>query len=88
MADGQDASGIVVVPHDEDAQLFQMVKHFRVVGRREAGSPIEMNRLGRWEHAKSVWPSLILAFPRSAGVAVLPMELDRGQNPQADSRDY
>ena len=25
MADGQDASGIVVVPHDEDAQWFQMV---------------------------------------------------------------
>ena len=66
--DGETARGVVVVPHDPGARWWPLVRHFAVAGRWPEGSDhLEVNRLGRWESTKSLRPSLILTFPRSAG---------------------
>ena len=70
---GDFISGIVVVPFDESAGWWPLTKHFSVVGRRWAGSSVEISRFGKWESALSVRDSVILAFPRAAGEATSPM---------------
>lgn len=62
------ASGLVIVPHDERARWWPLTRHFRVVGRWPEGSGhLEANRVGKWERTSATRASLILAFPRSAG---------------------
>lgn len=68
--DCQDARGVVVVPHDEGAKWWRLVRHFDVVGRLpQGGRHLECNRLGQWRPSTSLRASLILSFPRSAGRA-------------------
>jgi len=67
---GCKAEGVVIVPHDEGAKWWPLVRHFRVVGQWPEGSPhLEMSRVGGWTETRSRRASLILAFPRSAGTA-------------------
>ena len=72
--DGHLISGAMVVPHDEAAGWWGLLKYFSVVGRwREGSSHLEMNRLGTWVSVSSKRPSLLLVFPRSLGAGVQPV---------------
>jgi hypothetical protein len=72
--DGTNASGVIVVPHDDAAGWWTLTRLFDVVGRWPAGSShLEMNQLGEWKVIESARPSLILAFPRGAGGLVSPL---------------
>ena len=69
--DGAAASGLVIVPHDENAKWWPLTRHFQVVGRWPSGSAhLEANRMGRWVETCSTRASLILAFPRVVGEQV------------------
>ena len=86
-SEGEALSGIVVVPHDESAGWWPLTKHFSVVGRRWAGSNVEISRWGRWESAVSRRDAIILAFPRAAGASIEPMLWGRpGQAPSSYCR--
>jgi len=67
-ADGERATGVVVVPDEPGAKWASLLRHFTVVGRRPAGDGhLEMCQLGTWRHVHSLRPSLVLSFPRTAG---------------------
>jgi len=67
-SDGHRAQGLVLVPHDERAKWWPLVRHFRVVGRWPEGSPhLEMSMVRGWGETCSTRASLILAFPRCVG---------------------
>ena len=71
---GTQLRGVVIVPHDERAKWWQLVRHFRIEGRWPAGSShLELNQLGNWVETKSERPTLILSFPRSVGSATRPV---------------
>ena len=78
-ADGSDARGVVIVPHDETAKWWPLVRHFDIVGRWPAGSShLEASRLGTWGAIRASRASLILAFPRNAGGQIRPVRLPAG----------
>ena len=78
-ADGSDARGVVIVPHDETAKWWPLVRHFDIVGRWPAGSShLEASRLGTWGAIRASRASLILAFPRNAGGQIRPVRLSAG----------
>jgi len=65
---GAKARGVVVVPHDEGAKWWPLVRHFSIVGRLpRGGAHLEMCRVGGWVSTPSARASLILAFPRCVG---------------------
>jgi hypothetical protein len=83
---GKAAAGLVVVPHDERAKWWPLVRHFSVVGRWPAGSRhLECNQFGQWVGVVSKRPSLILSFPRHVGGAR--SVLHRGGDEQGYVRD-
>ena len=75
-ANGERASGVVIVPHDESAAWWGLTRHFQVVGRWAAGTAcLEANALGRWRRVRALRDTLVLAFPRGAGGVVRPVWL-------------
>ena len=76
---GPPPSGIIVVPFAPDANWWSMTRHFACVGRWELGSRhLEMNQLGTWKSVASKRASIALAFPRSTGSFIAPVELPVG----------
>ena len=68
-SDGERAQGVVIVPDAEGAKWRQMLKHFTVVGRRPSGDQhLEMSQLGHWRKVSSQRATLLLQFPRVAGL--------------------
>ena len=60
---------MVIVPDAPSARWAPLLKHFTVVGRWEAGSEnLEVVGMCKWKLTTSRRASLLLAFPRAAGV--------------------
>lgn len=72
--EGERVWGVVIVPHDERAKWWPLVRHFNIAGRWERGSNhLELCRLSGWGEVHSQRASLILTFPRAAGSVVRPI---------------
>ena len=67
-------SGIIVLPWDESAMWWGLLKHLSIVARLDANSPLEANVLGSWQRVGRSRPSLVAAFPRSAGGRIKPLQ--------------
>ena len=66
-------SGVMVLPWNERALWWNLLKHFAIVARLDASSPLEANVLGSWQRVERLQPSLVVAFPRSAGGRLKPL---------------
>ena len=68
-----------MVPHDESAVWWQLVRHFVPIGRWDGDSDqLEMCQLGRWKRVRAQRPTVILSFPRSTGARTWPVEWRTG----------
>ena len=78
---GPPLSGVVIVPFAPEANWWKLIRHFTCIGRWEIGDEhLEMNQLGKWRAVRAKRASLALAFPRSAGHSIKPIELELGMN--------
>ena len=75
-ADGERARGLVVVPDHPTAQWSSFLKYFNVVARLPEGNQhLEMSQWGAWKKVVSLRSSLLLSFPRSAGMQAMPVRV-------------
>ena len=74
--DGGRLRGLIVLPNAPDAQWWKLTRHMAAVSHLPAGqsvSHLESNTLGRWLPLRAERPTLIAAFPRSAGHGGYPL---------------
>ena len=69
-------SGLIVLPWDEKAMWWGLTKHLSIIARLDTTAPLEANVLGSWVRVGRSRPSLVAAFPRSAGGRIKPLQFE------------